>query len=288
MTSTPYTFPLDKLLTLGDARPTMSRWPDYRQYGLAPEHIPDLVRMATDEELYLAGSDSPEAWAPMHAWRALGQFRAESAIGPLLSLLHWIDDNDDDMINEEVPDVLGMIGPAAIPAVAEYLADTSHGLWARVAATISLKEIGQRHPESRDECVMVLTRQLEHFQEQDKSLNAFLVGPLRDLRAVESAPVMERAFAADRVDIGVQGDWEDVQIDMGLRQERETPKPDYAASLLGVEQVTSIREGLKQLPERTSRPKKSKAKKRDKRKQQEPRGKKRKEIRHSQGAAHSV
>jgi hypothetical protein len=59
---------------------------------------------------------------------------------------------------------------------------------------------------------------LEHFEDQDKSLNAFLVGPLRDLGAVESAPLMERAFAANRVDIGVQGDWEDVQIDMGLRQ----------------------------------------------------------------------
>jgi hypothetical protein len=275
MTTTPYAFPLDKLLTLGDARPTMSRWPDYRQHGLAPEHIPDLIRMATDEELNLADSDSLEVWAPMHAWRALGQFRAESAAGPLLSLLHWIDDNDDDMINEEVPEVLGMIGPAAIPAVVEYLADASHGLWARVAAASSLKEIGQRHPDSRDECVAVLTRQLEHFGEQDKSLNAFLVGPLRDLGAVESAPVMERAFAANRVDIGVQGDWEDVQIDMRLRQERETPKPDYAASTLGVEQVTSIREGLKQLAERTSGPKKSKAKKRDKRKQQEPRSKKR-------------
>ena len=86
---------------------------------------------------------------------------------------------------------------------------------------------------------------------------------------------MERAFVADRVDIGVQGDWEDVQIDMGLRHERETPKPDYAASTLGLEQVTIIREGLKRLAEHSSQSKKSKVKKRDKRKQQEPRGKKR-------------
>jgi hypothetical protein len=138
-----------------------------------------------------------------------------------------------------------------------------------------LGEIGRRHPDARDQCVAVLARQLEHFEEQDESLNAFLVGPLRDLRAVESAPVMKRAFAADRVDTGVQGDWEDVQIDMGLRQARETPKPDYAASTLGLEQVTIIREGLKRLAEHSSQSKKSKVKKRDKRKQQEPRGKKR-------------
>jgi hypothetical protein len=62
MTTTPAqrAFPLDKLLTLGDARPTRRHWPDYRQYGLTPEHIPDLVRMATDEELNLADSESLE------------------------------------------------------------------------------------------------------------------------------------------------------------------------------------------------------------------------------------
>jgi hypothetical protein len=276
MTITPYAFPLNKLLTLGDARPTMSHWPDYRQYGLVPEHIPDLIRMVTDEGLNLADSDSAEVWAPIHAWRALGQFRAESAVEALLSLLHWIDDNDDDMINEEIPDALGMIGPAALPAVAAYLADVSHGLWARVAAASSLKEIGRRHPDARSECVAVLTRQLEHFASQDESLNAFLVGPLLDLKAVESAPVMERAFAADRVAIGVHGDWEDVQIHMGLLQKRSTPKPDYAMNLFGEEQTAKLRATLQPFPERTSRPKKSKAKKRDKRKQQEPRSKERK------------
>jgi hypothetical protein len=274
MTTTNYAPPLDKLLTLGDARPTMGRWPDYRQVGLAPEHIPDLIHMATDEELNQANSDSAEVWAPMHAWRALGQFRAASAAEPLTSLFHLIDDNDDDMVNEEMPEVLGLIGPAAIPAVTAYLADASHGLWARVVAARSLGEIGQRHPDSRAECVALLTSQLERFAEQDVTLNAFLVGPLRDLRAVESAQVMERAFAADRVEIGVHGDWEDVQIQIGLRQKRETPKPDYTASLLGPEGATRLRAALQPFSQPVSRPKKSTAKKRDKRAQQAPRGKK--------------
>ncbi len=277
MTTASFAFPLDKLLTLGDARPTMGRWPDYRQYGLTPEHIPDLIRMATDEELNLTDSDSQAVWAPMHAWRALAQFRAESAVGPLLSLLHWIDDNADDMIGEEVPEALGMIGPAAIPAVAEYLADASHGLWARVAAASSLKEIGQRHPDARAECVAILTRQLEHFAHQDKDLNAGLVAALLDLKAVESAPVMERAFAAGRVELSVAGDWEEVQVQLGLLEKRKTPSPNFVADSLGPELGPKIQALAKQI--RTLQPPpqkgKSKAKKRDKRKQQEPRGKKR-------------
>ena len=263
MTTTNYHPPVDKLLTLGDAR-TMRKWPDYRTYGLGPEHIPDLIRMVTDEDLNTVQSDSLQVWAPLHAWRALGQLRAESAVEPLTSLFHFVDDRHDDWIREEVPEALGMIGPAAISVVAAYLANASHGMWARVAAATSLEEIAKRYPESRSECVAILTRQLSQFEENTKTLNTFLIGPLIHLQAIESAPLMERVFAARRVDIAVYGDWEDVQIELGLLQERATPKPDYLADLSRPIQIV----------EPQFEPRHTKAKKRDKRKQQEPRSKK--------------
>ena len=223
MTTSSYPPPVDKLLTLGDCRGTLARWPDYLALGLDPEHIPDLIRMATDKELNLADSESLVVWAPIHAWRTLGQLRAESAIEPLLSLLRNIDEHDSDWEGEELPEVYGMIGPAAIPALAAYLADTSHRLWARVAAASSLKHIGKHHLHARAECVAILARQLEKFAEQDDTLNAFLVSPLLDLKAEEALPLMERAFAADAVDESVCGDWEDVQIEFGLKDHREKP-----------------------------------------------------------------
>ena len=58
-----YPFPVSKLLTLGDCH-QMRGWPDYLRLGLAPEHIPDLIRMALDDELHWYDSDSAEAWAP--------------------------------------------------------------------------------------------------------------------------------------------------------------------------------------------------------------------------------
>jgi hypothetical protein len=41
---------------------------------------------------------------------------------------------------------------------------------------------------------------------------------------VEVAPAMQRAFAADRVDLSILGDWEDVQVELGLKATRETPR----------------------------------------------------------------
>jgi len=279
MTTTSYSPPVDKLLAIGDAHDSMAHWPDYIALGLGPEHIPDLIRLALDEELYVVDSESLEFWAPIHAWRTLGQLRAEAAVEPLTGLLHRVDDDDDDWVGEELPEVYGMIGPAAIPALIAYLADTSHPLYARVAAAHSFAEIGVNHPDSRAECVAALTAQLERFAENSPTLNAFIIGYLMDLKAVESAPVMERAFAAGRVELPVAGDWEDVQIGMGLRQTRTTPKPNYAASLVGPElaaQFAALSQRLQgeARPSGTESVQRRKAKKRDKRRQQEPRGKK--------------
>lgn len=77
MTSDSYPPPVDKLLTFGDCRKLPER-PNYLELGLGPEHIPALIRMATSEELNHADSESSEVWAPVHAWRALGQLRAEA------------------------------------------------------------------------------------------------------------------------------------------------------------------------------------------------------------------
>ena len=71
-----YSPPVDKLLTYGDAHEhggDPQDWPEYLELGIGPEHIPDLIRMATDEELRWAELDTLEVWAPIHAWRTARQ-----------------------------------------------------------------------------------------------------------------------------------------------------------------------------------------------------------------------
>lgn len=42
----------------------MRGWPDYLKLGLTGEHVPELIRMALDEELHWADSESDAVWAP--------------------------------------------------------------------------------------------------------------------------------------------------------------------------------------------------------------------------------
>ncbi|MBM3128429.1 MAG: DUF1186 domain-containing protein [Chloroflexi bacterium] len=245
MTAQNYTMPVAKLLTLGDPRGE-GEWRDYLKLGFTPEHAPDLIRMARDTELWLADSESKEVWASLHAWRTLGQLRAQKAIVPLLDLFQRIDDDGDDWVGEELPEVYALIGPAAIPALANYLGDPAHGLWARIGASTSIEKIGQQHPSTRAECAATLARALEKFDAQEPELNACLISALCDLGPQEYLSLIERAFASKRVDESMRGDWQDIQIELGLLKERTSPRARTKLS----DTIDDIRSALLQIAAR--------------------------------------
>ncbi|HYU76437.1 MAG TPA: hypothetical protein VEL31_27520 [Ktedonobacteraceae bacterium] len=217
---TSYMPPVDQLLTYGEGKNSLpENWPNYLELGLGPEHIPDLIRMATDEELNWADSESLEVWAPLHAWRALGQLRAEAAIEPLLLLFETMQESD--WVTEELPEVFGMIGPAALPALATCITDISSDEEVLISAISCVEKIGTRWPEARPACVELLMEQLELFAENDPEVNSFLVLALVELHAREAAPLIERAYAARCVDLMLMGDWDDVQVEFGLLSAEE-------------------------------------------------------------------
>ena len=211
--------PLDALLTRGSPEDgTAKGWADYvQELGLGPEQIPDLIRMATDHDLRWNDAYKVEYWAPVHAWRALGQLHAQAAIEPLLRLF---DEDDDEWAGEDLPEVYAMLGPAAIPALDAFLDATGHSVWAHGKAMRSLTAIAGQHPETHDDVVARLMRHLAGFATGDPEWNGFLIGELGELKATEALPLIEQAFEADRVDTFLI-DWEDVQIDFGLKTPEE-------------------------------------------------------------------
>ena len=54
-----YPSPVDGLLTRGEVG-FGDEWPDYLALGLTSEHVPDLIRMATDVTLHQESSERPE------------------------------------------------------------------------------------------------------------------------------------------------------------------------------------------------------------------------------------
>lgn len=219
-----YIYPVKKLLTYGSCQ-EMTRWPDYLTLGLTHEHVSELICMVTDRELLWADQNTLEVWAPVHAWRALAQLRAEEAIKPLIGLFNEL--SDDDWASDELPDVLASLGPKAIKPLGEYLLDSSNEEFARATAASCLEEIGKENPSLTGDCISILTGYLEQSTVDVPTLNGLVIAHLMGLSAVDSIGVIRKAFSTGNVDITVAGDLEDVEISLGLRTKRETPQPNY-------------------------------------------------------------
>ena len=233
-----YEPPVAELLRYGPCDGLRAKdWPNYvQELGLTAEHIPSLIEMAQDNELWVlfeSGYDREDEfldadittedalWAPIHAWRALGQLQASEAVKPLVDVLGQ---RDFDWCLEELPQVFGLMGEEAIAPLDELIS-TKINYKNKITLSSGLGEIAKVFPELRDRCVEVLTRQLSNFEQHHRTVNGSLIAQLLDLKAVESVPVMEAAYTANKVDEMFVGPWARAQIELGLKQESDfTPE----------------------------------------------------------------
>lgn len=260
--TTDYLAPTNQLLTLGVGKilRESERWPNYpKQFGLTANDIPELIRLATDSALNAGDPDNARTWAPVYAWRALGQLQAEAAIEPLLQLFEL----EDDGVLEEIPHVYGLIGPAAIAPLQRHLSDRHQSRLSRLVACDALVQIGRRHEAAYHDCVGAIADQVRHYRTQNPEFNGILVASLVDLGAIEIAPLIEAAFAAKRVDPAISGDWHDVQASLGLipyselqRRRMEAANQPIVDFSKGTGLSKSGGQGFGNTPERKSKKKK--------------------------------
>lgn len=238
MANLSYQPPVSKLLTYSEVETKPADWPNYvEELGLTVDHIPDLVTLVQDEQLWKFWDDDvdeadlpdlgPEVESPysviIHTWRALGQLRAEAAVPALIKLLLSL---DMDWAWEELPQVFAMIGPAAIaPLEATLKGLTDDG--PEFTLVSGLAQIGLEHPDSRDRVVAILTDTLAQLPPGARMLGGSLCTALIDLEAVEAAPVIETAYAEDRISPRFSGTWAAVQVALGLKNKEEFEPEDF-------------------------------------------------------------
>jgi len=191
---------VDALIGIGSLTHT-DDWPDYPgEYRLTLADIPELITMMTDMDLLYADIESGEAWAPVHAWRALAQLGAAEAIEPMLSLVEC---GENLKAFVEMPKMVAQIGPAALQPLTSVLSDAARDETVRVAAMRGLRALADQYPAIRRASVEALTGHLQTPRDNSLEFNAFLVRTLCDLKATESAAAVERAFLQQQVDLSL-------------------------------------------------------------------------------------
>lgn len=207
-------------------------WIDFvAEFELTAEHIPELIQLAQDlDGAWAARENDYDVWEipVLNAIQALGQLGAVEAIPPLLDVLNRneIEGWDSDELFEYIPSAIGLMGPDALAPIANFIDDTLNSVYARAGLADAFEYIVARHPEQRDAAVELATTLLSHHAKLDRWINSTLVGQLVKLEAVESADVIEAVFEAGDIDLSIHGDWEEVQILLGLLEERITPVPE--------------------------------------------------------------
>jgi hypothetical protein len=212
-----YSEPVKKLISFESLENATGDWPDYTlMLGLNLQHVPELIRMATDDRFDHRAEDWEEDnrpyWAPLHAVRALGQLHATEAMSALLTLLS----KDDDWLLEELPKASTLLGPSVLPELMAFFQDSHQEEHARVVAADTLAQMAQQYPESRALCLESILSVFQDYRNNERNFNSLLLASLLDMKAVEAADLIQEAFAADCIDETFCGDWIDVKHRLGL------------------------------------------------------------------------
>jgi hypothetical protein len=198
---------------------------DYKSLGITTDHINDLMRLATDADLLNSADDDDDSkfWAAVHSWRALGQLQVIEIIPMLLELVEQGYEFDI-LFGEEYPRVVKLLGFPAVNVLKEYIFDSSKYEWGRAYGIECLKGLGEGY---REECVAVLSDFIT--KPSLPNLVGLAISVLIDLNAKECIGSIRNAFDSGYVDVNITGDIEDVEIDLGIREKRSTPRPFYNA-----------------------------------------------------------
>lgn len=218
---------LNQLAALG--RPKNEAINYIASLNVSKEHWSVLQQITTDDnELYQA-EDNNKFYATIHAGCALFQLDALASIPVLISQFYKSDVYDDDWTDVYV-DLIVSLGAKALPLI---YPEITHNLEKGFeSAANQLVEVVGRIAKKENEAIQATIipfaeSLLVNYQNQPEFFNSLVMYVLTKCHSVNSIGLIRQAFAADKIDLSVMGDVEDVEIELGLRTQRDTPKPNY-------------------------------------------------------------
>jgi hypothetical protein len=190
---------------------------DYQTLGITINNVNELIQMATDVELLRSDDEKQEFWGTFHAWRALGQLQYVEAIPKLLNLFDIFEDEFELSLffDQEFFEVFKSMGISSIPVLMNYINADSIPSESKLLA---MEYIGRMGHSYRDESIKFLNDFLRFVNSELSELAGYAVGALLDLKSVESIDIIRDAYNRQCVNWEINGDIEDIEIELGLRE----------------------------------------------------------------------
>jgi len=197
----------------------------YSDLSIDKEDISELIELASDRDLFESELEE-EMWIPTHAWRILSELDANEAIGDLISLFDEY--HDCDYAHTELPQVVAALSKGKhLQQLSDHLHDESRDESSRVFALDAIDYTGRKLEPYKGECVDILASCLDQSNNEYEYLNGFITVSLMRIGGASKIEIIRKAFNQGIVALDVVGDLEDVEIKLGLRDKRETPKRNH-------------------------------------------------------------
>jgi len=197
---------------------------EYTKFNFTKEDIPELIELAMDDrseeidyELYQKESDRLY-FATIYAVRVLGKLGAVEAIEPLVNKMYL--SLDSDFYQEAMIYFLADIGVEALDFIENELLMVAED---KLTLFDGLKRIVEQNPQEHDRVEAFLLKYLETTEDNGSHL-AFAISQLVDISGAKHLDMIERIFETKEVDTMFNGDFEDIEIELGLKKERVHPR----------------------------------------------------------------
>lgn len=188
---------------------------------LQADDIPLLLGLALEDGIYHTQRH--------FSYLALAALKRHADPELLPALIIWLirEAADEDGIPYEFSDVFINIGPPAVDMLLqcarESPIDDLQDVFFSHAALASM----QHNQYRRGDIIAALKQAIDDRLAYPVVDLTQLLQTMLDLRPTDELAYFREMYQPDKVDFGLSGDWEDIEIELGLRESRSTPKPDY-------------------------------------------------------------
>ena len=238
-----------KLLCLGrDKLLRVDIYSYVEKFGFTHADVEQLLMLAQDRDIYQHDySDIPkdeglEFYGVVHAWNVLSELEVKEAQELFIDMLEdgGYEDDADDWILSGFRRLIKPFRKDMYEYFAECAALGGYGVWTRmkyistIGDMLKAKEV---EPQKVDELIVKI------LSSNDNAIvNAGVISLCMDEKLIKHHALIKQCFERRAVDIDHIGDLEDVEIDMGLRDKRETERE--------LTEIQKMFSGLREMAER--------------------------------------
>jgi hypothetical protein len=200
-----------------------------KRFGFTQADVPQLLQLASDMEIYkhdysnIPEDEGLEFFGVIHAWYTLSELKAIEFKKMLLRMVEAGDENEyDDWVLDGFVELIKPYRKDMYNYFAEGAIEEQKNTWTRLCYIDAIKEMLKADEVSFQKVEKLIVEVLSHGE--NPIVNASVIAICMDYKLIEYHGLIKECYARDAVDLMHHGDLEDVEIRMGLREQRETEK----------------------------------------------------------------